>query len=123
MGLLSIEQKLQMSAQILETACRIYAPKDTGNLSINAIRTVYENGIWQVVIGGEVAPYAIYTNEVGVKRHNKNAGWIQKAIESVRSYLINIYTDKYTVEEITAYQSKLTDIANQSIIDRMRGTL
>ena len=43
-------KKTEICALILETACRIYAPKDTGNLSINAIKSVYEDGVWQVFL-------------------------------------------------------------------------
>lgn len=108
MATLSLEQKTQLAAQIVETACRIYAPKDTGNLSLNAIRSVYEGGVWQVVIGGEVAPYAIFTNEPWVNRggkENPNKEWIQKAIESVRPVIVNIFSGTYTIEQIQEYQT------------------
>lgn len=122
---MTINQKLETASQIIETACRIYAPKDTGNLSINAIRTVYENGTWQVVIGGEVAPYAIYTNEEWINRgtENPNEHWIEKAVESVRGVLINIFTDSYTPEELNLYQNKLNKLADKTILKRIRGVI
>lgn len=120
--MLTLEQKTQMASQILEFACKIYAPKKTGNLSINAIRSVYENGVWQVVIGGEVAPYAIFTNEEWVTRGTKNPNehWVQKAIESVRGVLINIFSGKYTEEEIKNYQNNLSIMADKFIESRTR---
>jgi hypothetical protein len=122
---LSLEQKTQFVANIVETACRIYAPKDTGNLSLNAIRSVYENGVWQVVIGGEVAPYAVYTNEEWINRkgQNPNEHWIEKAIESVKSVIINIFSDVYSVEEIQEYQGKLNTIAEETLLNRNKGEI
>ena len=122
---LSLEQKTQFVANIVETACRIYAPKDTGNLSLNAIRSVYENGVWQVVIGGEVAPYAVYTNEEWINRAGKNPNehWIEKAIESVKSVIINIFSDVYSVEEIQEYQGKLNTIAEETLLNRNKGEI
>lgn len=122
---LSIDQKTQFVAQIVETACRIYAPKDTGNLSLNAIRSVYENNVWQVVIGGEVAPYAIYTNEEWINRQGKNPNehWIEKAIESVKSVIVNIFSDVYTVEEIEEYQGTLSTLADETILNRTKGEI
>lgn len=122
---MTIDQKLETASQIIETACRIYAPKDTGNLSINAIRTVYENGTWQVVIGGEVAPYAIYTNEEWVNRgtENPNKHWIEDAIDSVRGTLINIFTDVYTPEELSVYQGQLLKQADKTLLARIRGII
>lgn len=126
MASLSLEQKTQLAAQIVETACRIYAPKDTGNLSLNAIRSVYEDGMWQVVIGGEVAPYAIYTNEEWINRggkENPNKHWIEDAIESVKSVIVNIFSGTYTIEQIQAYQSYLDLMAEDTIFTRTRGEL
>jgi hypothetical protein len=126
MASLSLEQKTQLAAQIVETACRIYAPKDTGNLSLNAIRSVYEDGLWQVVIGGEVAPYAIYTNEEWINRggrENPNKHWIEDAIESVKSVIVNIFSGTYTIEQIEAYQSYLDLMAEDTIFTRTRGEL
>ena len=126
MASLTLEQKTQLAAQIVETACRIYAPKDTGNLSLNAIRSVYEDGVWQVVIGGEVAPYAIYTNEEWANRggkQNPNEHWIEKAIESVKSVIVNIFSGTYTIEQIEAYQSYLNLMAEDTIFTRTRGEL
>ena len=126
MASLTLEQKTQLAAHIVETACRIYAPKDTGNLSLNAIRSVYEDGMWQVVIGGEVAPYAIYTNEEWINRggkQNPNEHWIEKAIESVKSVIVNIFSGTYTIEQIQAYQSYLDLMAEDTIFTRTRGEL
>ena len=122
-------RKSQLCALILETSCRIYAPKDTdGNLSINAIKSVYEDGMWQVVIGGELAPYAVYTNEAWISEkwkgaQNPNEGWIQKAIESVRTVIVGIFQGIYTEEEISKYQQQLDLLLIETIIYREKGVI
>lgn len=116
-------QKTEIAALIIETACRIYAPKDTGNLSMNGIRSVFENGMWQVVIGGEVAPYAVRTNEVWEKGKNPNEGWVENAINSVKQSIIGIFQDKYTEEDLINYQSKLTKLANETLKVRSKGVI
>lgn len=121
-------KKTEICALILETTCRIYAPKDTGNLVINAIKSVYEDGVWQVVIGGELAPYAVYTNEPWVSPHwksatNPNENWIQKAIESVRTVIVGIFQGIYTEEEISKYQQQLDLLLIETIIYREKGVI
>lgn len=125
---MEILQKTELAARIIETACVIYAPKDTGNLSLNAIRCVFEDGVWQVVIGGEIAPYAVYTNEPWLSSKwkgavNPNQGWIERAIESVRMYIIGIFQDRYTIEEIQKYQNRLSVLATNVVKARMEGVI
>lgn len=125
---MDILQKTELAARIIETACVIYAPKDTGNLSLNAIKSVYEDGVWQVVIGGEIAPYAVYTNEPWLSGKwkgavNPNQGWVERAIESVRMSIIGVFQDKYTIEEIQKYQNKLNVLATNVARARTRGVI
>ena len=121
---MTIEQRLQVAAMIVETSCRIYAPKDTGNLSINGIKSVYESGIWYVVIGGEVAPYAIYTNEPRLDgTPNRNEGWVQRAIEAVRPSIIGIFQGVYTDTEIFNYLTTLSALADVTTRERMKGVI
>ena len=121
-------KKTEICALILETTCRIYAPKDTGNLSINAIKSVYEDGMWQVVIGGELAPYAVYTNEAWISEkwkgaQNPNEGWIQNAIEVVRPAIIGIFEGTYAEEEIARYQEQLDLLLIETIIYKEKGVI
>lgn len=125
---MSLLQKTETVARIVETACIIYSPKDTGNLSMNAIRSVFEDGMWQVVIGGEVAPYAPYTNEPWISprwkgKENPNLHWVQDAIESVKPVIIGIFQDKYTQDEIMEYQSYLDSIVTYTTENRERGVI
>ena len=76
---------------------QLRAPKLTGNLAINAIRKAYDdNGIPFIVVGGEAAPYAIYTNEPWIAERwrgavNPNQGWIWTAVNDcvpiIQSYM------------------------------------
>lgn len=121
-------RKSQLCALILETSCRIYAPKDSRTLSRDAIKSAYEDGMWQVVIGGELAPYAVYTNEAWISEkwkgaQNPNEGWIQNAIEAVRPAIIGIFEGTYTEEEIAEYQNKLNILADELIEKREKGVI
>lgn len=88
---------LKVAAELLQECLRVHAPYDTGNLALNSIRIMYDtNGDIFVAIGGEIAPYAVYTNEKWVAekwqgKQNPNAGWIEYAINEaiplIKGYL------------------------------------
>lgn len=98
---MTLQDKLYQATLYLQTILKIFAPKDTGNLSLNAIRVAQVSpSVYQIIIGGEIAPYAIYTNQKwtsprwsGVK--NPNEGWIERAIKSARPNLIAILSGKF----------------------------
>ena len=56
-------QRIYECCVVLHSALVANAPKDTWNLALNSIRIVQEGGSYHVVVGGEIAPYAVYTNE------------------------------------------------------------
>lgn len=125
---MTLEQKIELCAKIVENSLKIYAPKDTGNLSINGIRSVFVDGVWTVVVGGEPAPYAVFTNEPWESgawrgKRNPNQGWIMEAIDAVKPTLIGIFQGVYTDAEIRSYNAKLKRDAKQLIKDRMRGVI
>jgi hypothetical protein len=84
--MIRLEDRLRFAADYLYRVLKLLAPKDTGNLSANAIRIVQvAPNEWNIIIGGELAPYALYTNEPWIsarwgKKVNPNEGWIQRAI-------------------------------------------
>ncbi len=95
---------------------RIRAPKDTWNLTNHGIRKVWNpvRFSWEVVIGGEPAPYAIYTNEpwISTKWHgaiNPNQGWIQMAVEEAKPTLIGILSGVITEQDYQDLMSKATN--------------
>ena len=70
------------ACRILKQVLQARAPYKTGNLALNSIRIVGN----KVVIGGEIAPYAAFTNEPWESERsngkmNPNERWIQRAIE------------------------------------------
>lgn len=69
---------IKETLSLLKLVLQARAPYDTGNLAINSIRIV-DNAVY---IGGEIADYAIFTNEPWINRtgKNPNEGWVQAAI-------------------------------------------
>lgn len=124
--MMSIEQRLEIATEYLCTQLKLDAPKDTWNLTINAIRILPNEHT--IVIGGEIAPYAVFTNEawkegstwtvtrdklfgkkvdpyeVTMTRRSKNPneGWINKAIEKCIPMIQSLLTGTYTQEELDA---------------------
>jgi hypothetical protein len=101
------------AAEVLKSALVANAPKDTWNLALNSIRVVQENGSWYVLIGGEIAPYAEYTNEAWKKGTNPNEGWIERSIEEVLPVITQIMSGALSEAEIdewerTNYKDKIT---------------
>lgn len=103
---MTFNDKLEQASKYLQQVLKIFAPKDTGNLSLNAIRVVnVAPNKWQIVIGGEIAPYAVYTNNKWIAsrwagKTNPNEGWVNKAIESAKPYLVQILSGAVDITEI-----------------------
>lgn len=121
-----ILERSEFVAEILKNQLIINAPKDTFNLALNAIRKVYENGLWYVVIGGELAPYAIYTNEPWISsrwngKSNPNEGWIQNTIYEMTHVIELIFSGSYTDEDIDNYlATQQRTILNIQMYDAVR---
>lgn len=115
-----------MAGQIVYSMLRAQCPIDTGNLS--------QHGIWpnddgsEIYIGGERAPYAVYTNEpwVSEKWHghkNPNEGWIDKvltdALPIIKAALSGDITEDEYNEIISNnnsdYQARLDKIAAENL--------
>jgi hypothetical protein len=103
---MTFNEKLEQASKYLQQVLKVFAPKDTGNLSLNAIRVVQvEPNKWQIIIGGEIAPYAVYTNaewiaERWAGKRNPNEGWVNRAIDSAKPVLISILSGAITLTEI-----------------------
>ena len=69
-----------------EQLIRQKAPRDTGNLALNAVRVVnLGNGVWEIYVDEKIAPYMKYTEENWGKfrpplagKKNPNEGWFDK---------------------------------------------
>jgi hypothetical protein len=102
---MTIDERLQLITTLLTLQLQIRAPKDTGNLALNAIKPVYVEGGYQIIVGGEIAPYAPVTNEVWLSprwngKQNPHEGWIQSAIEEMRPTIVTIMTQPLTEEDV-----------------------
>lgn len=91
---------------ILKLVLQARAPYDTGNLALNSIRIV-GNAIY---IGGEIADYAIYTNEPWIRGKNPNEGWVEKAIEEAKPMIQRVLSNKATMQDIAETQKFYRDI-------------
>lgn len=92
----------------LHAALKMNAPYDTGNLALNSIRAVSDAKGFKILIGGEIAPYAVFTNAKWTHGTNPNQGWINKAIEEAKPKLMQIYSGDLTEEEIEEYKGKVS---------------
>jgi hypothetical protein len=103
---MTLDEKLHEASRYLQSILKVYAPKDTGNLSLNAIRIVQvAPSKYQIIIGGEIAPYAVFTNADWISprwagKRNPNQNWVGRAIESAKPFLINILSGGVTLSEI-----------------------
>ena len=121
--MLTYAQRLDQAADFLVLWLQVKAPKDTGNLALNAIRKAYDdNGMPLIVIGGEVAPYAVFTNEPWIDdkwngRQNPNQGWVQRAIEECVPTLQMMLSGSMTQEDLDALL-QVQSITLQDQLDR-----
>lgn len=104
--MLSYFDRLEQTADFLLTWLQIKAPKRTFNLAVNGIRKAYDDltGYPIIVIGGETAPYAIYTNEPWIAerwmgKQNPNQEWIQNAILEVITTIQAIMSGEITHDD------------------------
>jgi hypothetical protein len=103
---MTLNEKLEQASKYLQQVLKVFAPKDTGNLSLNAIRIVQvAPSKYQIIIGGEIAPYAVYTNAEWVAQKwagkvNPNQGWVNRAIDNAKPVLMSILSGAITLSEI-----------------------
>lgn len=107
-----LEDRNKFALEYLVGVLKVFCPKDTFKLVNNGIVIVNSEYIG---IGGENAPYAVYTNEKWEDerwggKQNPNEGWIQRAIDSAQEFLKQLYSGTISKEDI---QSKLNDNANE----------
>lgn len=100
----SIAHRLKLACDALCTILKAEAPYDTGNLAIDGIRVVEgEPGYFYVAVGGEIAPYAKYTQEQWANGRNPNAGWINRGIEKALPLIKQIMEGAITEDEVNEY--------------------
>ena len=96
---------------VLKLVLQASAPYDTGNLALNSIRIVGNS----VYIGGEIADYAIYTNEpwTGRAGKNPNEGWVEKAIQKAVPLIQSILNGKATAQDIAQAKNMYAGIVEE----------
>jgi len=118
--MLSYEQRLEQAADYLIVVLTLRCPNiffRGSNVLRSTIRKAWENGKTLIVIGGEIAPYAVYTNEPWLSpkwngKENPNLYWIQSAIEEARPVLVAMLSGTISQEEynqmVGAVQADIT---------------
>ncbi len=109
---------------ILKLVLQARAPYDTGNLAINSIRIVGN----AVYIGGEIAEYAIYTNEPWLSdkwrgAKNPNEGWVQAAIHEAVPIIQTALNGKATKEDIEKakqYYAEAIEERKRELIEKLK---
>lgn len=105
--MLSISNRLKLACDSLCTVLKSNAPYDTGNLALNAIRVLEtEPGVFCVAIGGELAPYAKYTQEAWQRGTNPNEGWINRGIEEAMPLIRDIMSGAISEDDANDYLQK-----------------
>lgn len=107
----SIAHRLKLACDALCTILKAEAPYDTGNLALDGIRVIEgEPGYFYVAVGGEIAPYAKYTQEswdnfdAPLKgKKNPNEGWINRGIEKALPLIKQIMEGAITEDEANEY--------------------
>ena len=98
---MDLTQKFEIACRYIKSQLVIDSPFDTGNLALNSIRIVQDKGLFRILIGGEIAPYAIFTNEKwNSSKQNPNEGWIEKSIEKSKPMVIRIMQGSITEDEL-----------------------
>lgn len=80
-----------------EEHIRKHAPRDTGNLSLNAVKVENKgDGVWEIWVDVEIAPYMKYTNENWNEfrpplhgKQNPNEGWFDRTAEEIALIVAN----------------------------------
>lgn len=104
--------RLDQAVDFLAMMLRLRAPKRSGTLAMDGIRKMWDqgNGLPYIVVGGEPAPYAVYTNEPWISDHwlnkrtgvmavNPNQGWIQATCQEAKPTLIGILSGTMDPDE------------------------
>lgn len=101
------------ACRILKSVLQARAPYDTGNLAMNSIRIDQNRG--RVIVGGEIADYAVYTNEPWMSdkwngKQNPNEGWINKSIEEAVPIIQRVLSGRASEKEVNDILTKYKDI-------------
>lgn len=95
--MLTLEQRLESATEYLKLILQLVAPKDTGNLAFNSIRIIpLSPQHYQIWIGGEIAPYAVYTNT----RNSTSVGWVDRAVSMAVPFIQSIMSGEISMDDL-----------------------
>ncbi len=99
------------ACNVLKQVLQARAPYKSGHLALDSIRTVGN----RVIIGGEIAPYAPFTNEPWTAERwngkmNPNEKWIQRAIEEALPIIQRVLSGRASDEDVRAALQKYQGI-------------
>lgn len=115
---MTLQEKLDLATKYVQSVLQMFAPKRTGNLAFNSIRELldFKTPSRSVIgIGGEIAPYAVYTNERWSRGNNPNEQWIERAIYYARPIVEMIMSGSITSLDMTPYQNTINQQLEQLI--------
>lgn len=95
-----MKSRQYLACVYLHSALVAQCPKDTWNLALHGIRIVQVDGGFHIAVGGEPAPYAVFTNEKWEHGTNPNEAWIERTIEMCLPYIKQIMSGTITQEEV-----------------------
>lgn len=101
---LTLEDRIRFATQYLLCCLKADAPIRSSNLAQNGIQFIADG---QVTVGGEPAPYAVYTNEPWISerwhgKQNPNEGWLKYSIERAKPGIRSIFSGVYSEDDIDA---------------------
>ena len=103
--MISLDDRVNLAAQTLMMALKLDAPKDTWNLTYNGIALVQVSPqFYKIVIGGENAPYAIYTDKrEGIRCYH----WVENCCATNTANLTQILGGKLSKDDVLKYTEEI----------------
>lgn len=114
---MTLEQKLAQATEYLKLVLVNLAPKDTGNLAFNSIRmSQISPSHYQIIIGGEIAPYAVYTNT----KNKSSKGWVETAIDIATPIITLIMSGAISEEELALTMANQLNMQGETLMNMQK---
>lgn len=123
---MNYQERLYLASVYLQKTLQLSAPIDSGNLMSHGIAAVERtvDGKYVIVIGGENAPYAVYTNEKWIDKRwkgkaNPNQGWVERAIRKALPTIKSIIqSEQMTQTDVEWLIETKQQAVKQKMVDR-----
>lgn len=103
--IMEVKERFLAACEYLREFLILRTPVDTGNLAHRGIHMIFINKHHaRIIIGGEAAPYAIFTNSPWTSpkwngKTNPNQGWVEDAVKDATGIVKQILGGNITQEE------------------------